>query len=152
MLSYHANKDYSNCATNLTQTQNALLASERSVDSTNQPVHRETLLYRNCEARTSGDAKGLNVGLYHYLLQEENSIAHHGWVVDNVKAVFEFLHCGFLQQFVIHTKTLRVNILLEHTGCPQTTHHSCYVLVVLLVCLVTEPELHRFLRGKKTNQ
>lgn len=42
-----------------------------------------------------------------------------------------------------------MNILLERTGCPQTAHHSYYVLVVLLVCLATELELQYFLRGKK---
>lgn len=78
-----------------------------------------------------------------------DSIAHHSWVVDNVKAVFEFLHSGFLQQFIIQTNTLRMVILLEHVGCPQTTHHSYYVLVVFLVCLATEFELLLFLRDKK---
>lgn len=110
------------------------------------------LLYRKCQDRTSGAAKGPNVGLQHYLLQEEDSIAHHGRVVDNVKACSELLYCGFLQQLIIHTKTLRMNILLECTGCPQTAHHSYNVLVVLLVRLATELELQYFLRAKKINQ
>lgn len=85
----------------------------------------------------------------HYLLQELDGIANHGWVVDNVKAGFELLHCSFLQQFIIHMKTLRMSILLEHVGCPQTTYHGYYILVVLFVCLATDLELQDFLRGKK---
>lgn len=125
MLSYQANKDYSNCATDLTQPQNAIPAVESSLDSTSQPMHPETLLRRNHQDRTSGAVKGPKVGIHHYLLQVEKSIAHQGWVADNVKAVFEIWHFGFLQQFVIHSNTLRVNILLEYIGCPQTTHHCC---------------------------
>lgn len=55
----------------------------------------ETLLYRNSQDRTSGTMKDPNLGLHHYLLQELNRVAHHGWVIDNVKAVFYFLHCSF---------------------------------------------------------
>lgn len=83
----------------------------------------QTFLYRNRQDRASGAMKDPNFGLHHYLLQEFNREAHHGWMINKVKA-FESLHSSFTQQFIIHTKTLRMNILLECICFPQTAHHS----------------------------